>query len=215
MALKDLLLKDKIVLEKLAVSINETFFNGELPEIIINTEPTKKAYGHFWGDKWKHGEENISEINISPIFFGEGPLNVLITLHHECIHLFNFINDVKDFSGKRHNKRFKKACDEHDLYCEKVDDNRGFATPNDIDLQLETWLTWYKAVVVELKLDEHFLYAYKPKPINKAPRVNTAFICTETENRFYLTDKLAKQYYDGMLELTSPYVSGGEVTPAE
>lgn len=214
--MKDLLLQDKIVLEKLAIKINDEFFGGELPEIIINTEPTKKSYGHFWKNRWKNGEDQISEINISPVHFGGGPLQPVITLHHEMIHLHNSINDVNDASGKRHNKKFKQACDERDLYCIKVEDNRNYATPHEnVEDQSERWQKWYKKVVKELKLEEHFQFKYVPNTTTKAKRVNTAFICDTTGERFYLPDKLAKQFYDVGLELTSPYEPGGSVTPAD
>lgn len=216
MALKDLLLEDKKILEQLAVKINEHFFGGELPEIIINTEPTKKALGHFWAKRWKHGENEYSEINISPIFFDRGPLSVVNTLHHEMVHLFNNIHDIKDTSGKRHNKKFHQACLDHGLFSDKIPGPIGYTTFDDREKQLPEWLEWFDQTVIDLDLNNHFQHAYVPVMKIKKPRINTSFICDETGQRFYLPDKLAKAYYDGELDsLTSPYVSGGTVTPAD
>lgn len=215
MGLKDLLLSDKKLLEEIAIKINEKFFNNELPSIIINTEPTKNALGHFWANRWTHGEDEYSEINISPIFFNKGSLSVVNTLHHEMIHLYNHMNKVKDVNGRRHNKKFLDACLAHGLFADKVEGPVGYTTFDDRERQLPEWLEWYDQLVIDLELENHFKYAYVPKKKPQREKINKIFICNETQERFYLPEKLAKQYYDGMLTITSPYVPNGEITPSD
>lgn len=215
MAMKDILIEDKKVLDVIAKKINEKWFNSELPSIVINTQPTEKAYGHFSPNRWEQGEEKFSEINISPVFFGKGPLGVIETLHHEMVHLYNFINGVKDVSGKRHNKKFYHACMERGLYSYIATPSIGFTTSNQREDQLPEWLEWYDGLVEELSLENYFTYIYVPTKRIKAKRINTSFTCVDTNMKFYLTDKLANDYYDGNLLLTSPYSQGGEVIPSD
>ena len=53
-------------LEKMFRALNNRFFDGELPEVVISLKKTAGAYGHFTtGKVWKTGEERRYEINIS------------------------------------------------------------------------------------------------------------------------------------------------------
>lgn len=45
-------------LEKMFLALNNRFFDGELPEVVISLKKTAGAYGHFTtGKVWKTGEE--------------------------------------------------------------------------------------------------------------------------------------------------------------
>lgn len=52
-------------LEKMFRALNNRFFDGELPEVVISLKKTAGAYGHFTtGKVWKTGEERRYEINM-------------------------------------------------------------------------------------------------------------------------------------------------------
>ena len=109
--------------------LNETFYNNELPEPqIVVTETAKKgAFGWFTPySAWSTEDKKIEkfEIALSAEYMTRkdmkleeegGMIDVIRTLHHEMIHLFCHINDIKDTSrqGRYHNKNFKKACEDH------------------------------------------------------------------------------------------------------
>ena len=53
-------------LEKMFRLLNEHFYNGQLPEVVISLKKTVGAYGHFTcGKVWQAGNERRYEINIS------------------------------------------------------------------------------------------------------------------------------------------------------
>ena len=77
------------MLEKAFRLLNADWFNNELPEAIITTVPTKKAYAHYtpW-DAWETGKGSRREVNISTAFL-ERPLEeVLSSLQHELVHMY-------------------------------------------------------------------------------------------------------------------------------
>lgn len=100
--------------------LNERFFNNELPEVMIVIFETarKNAYGWFTPNKvWtdKEGTTEMHEIAMSAEYMNRDWLQVMQTLHHEMIHLYCHIHNIKDTSrgGRYHNKRFKEACESH------------------------------------------------------------------------------------------------------
>ena len=221
----DVLLDDKMALEQLFESINKEFFQGELNPVVINTEPVKEStLGHYFKDRWKRsftkideeGNEikdfiDISEININPIHFDEGPLKVIITLHHEMIHHYNGMNDIKDASKNgKHNKRFEEGCIDFDLYYEE-DSKLGFTTPIEYDSQSERWQKWYDKVIEEFNLTDSFITAYNPVVKVPKEKVNLVFICRETGLSFKVTKKVYDQVMNNEVDLSSPYINGGEV----
>lgn len=87
------------LLEKVFRSLNARFFDNSLEEPVITIMSTPKAYGHVTvGKTWLSGQEARHELNI-----GAGTLNrpieeVVATLLHECVHLWNIQTGVKDTS---------------------------------------------------------------------------------------------------------------------
>lgn len=114
-------------LEKLYVIMNDHFFYGDLPNVIITMNPSKSAarktsaiYGWCTTKKiWSNLQSNQSfyEISISPEFIDRSILDIASTLLHEMTHLYNIINDIKDCSrnGTYHNKKFKATALDHGL----------------------------------------------------------------------------------------------------
>lgn len=100
--------------------LNERFYNNELPEVMIVIFETAKqnAYGWFTPSKvWKDvdGTTEMHEIAMSAEYMNRDWIQVMQTLHHEMIHLYCHINNIKDTSrnGRYHNGKFKEQCEKH------------------------------------------------------------------------------------------------------
>lgn len=116
-------------LEKYFRALNNHYFNGELPEVIITLKATPSAYGHFsCGKVWQAGDTAQHEINISTYYLNRPIEDVVATLLHEMVHLFCSVNGIKDTSnnGLYHNQRFKEAAESHGLMIEKAPKTYGW-----------------------------------------------------------------------------------------
>lgn len=106
-------------LEKIFRALNQRYFDGELEEPIITIQSTPRAYGHVTAGKaWRRGEEHRHELNIGAGTLDRPIENVVATMLHECVHLYNMQNGVQDCSRSSreyHNKRFKAAAEARDL----------------------------------------------------------------------------------------------------
>lgn len=120
-------------LEKMFRTINRDKFNNELPEPIITISPTRGAYGHFtpW-HTWKVSGNGKHEINLSSDQL-ERPIECIVsTLIHEMVHLYCYVNDIKDTSrgGTYHNRRFAAIAAEKGLEVQ-FDSTIGCTTNNE------------------------------------------------------------------------------------
>lgn len=114
-------------LETIFSSFNDRFYNGELqkPVITVSPDTTKGAYG--WCTSWKawattedeEGEGHY-EINICAEYLSRPFEDVVETLLHEMVHLYNLQIGVQDTSrnGTYHNKKFKEIGEQHGLIVE-------------------------------------------------------------------------------------------------
>ena len=107
-------------LEKMFRALNDHYFGGEIEEPIITIQSTPRAYGHVTVAKaWTRGQngETRRELNLGAGTLDRPIENVVATLLHEMVHLYNLQNGVKDTSrgGAYHNKRFKAAAEAVDL----------------------------------------------------------------------------------------------------
>ena len=105
-------------LEKIFRAVNARYFNNELEEPIITIQSTPKAYGHVTVAKaWQRGDTTRHEMNIGAGTLDRPIENVVATILHECVHLWNLQNGVQDTSrgGQYHNKKFKAAAESRDL----------------------------------------------------------------------------------------------------
>lgn len=108
-------------LEKYFRALNQHYFGGELPEVVITLKATPAAYGHFsCGKVWQAGETPQHEINISTYYLNRPIEDVVATLLHEMCHLYCAVKGIQDTSrgNSYHNKAFKKAAEEHGLMVE-------------------------------------------------------------------------------------------------
>lgn len=130
--------------------LNQTFFNGTLPEpaITIQTSGKRKSMGwcttkEVWSDR--EGKVKKYELNISAEYLNIEFMETMDTMLHEMIHLYNAINGVQDCSrgGTYHNKRFKAACESRGFYFpdSKPDKKYGWAFPKLTEETKKTILT--------------------------------------------------------------------------
>jgi hypothetical protein len=101
---------------------NEKVFNNELPEpaITIQTKGKRNVYGwcsavEYW--KSQDGEIKKFEINIAAEYLDRSSLEIMQTMLHEMVHLYDVIKGIKDCSrsGTFHNKRFKASAEQFGL----------------------------------------------------------------------------------------------------
>ena len=105
-------------LEKIFRALNAKYFDGTLEEPIITVMSTPRAYGHVTVSKtWRRGDEYRHELNIGAGTLDRPIENVVATMVHEMVHLYNMQIGVKDCSrnGVYHNKKFRDAATARDL----------------------------------------------------------------------------------------------------
>jgi len=118
-------------LHKAFYNFNRELFNSKLPEpaILIQNKGNRKNVLGWCSTKeiWinKKTKDKKYEINLVAEYL-DRPLNeVMGTLLHEMVHLYNLVNNIKDTSraGTYHNKRFKESAETFGLiieYHEKI-----------------------------------------------------------------------------------------------
>lgn len=106
-------------LEKMFRVLNGHYFEGQLEEPIITIQSTPRAYGHVTVSKtWHRGDgEQRHELNVGAGTIDRPIENVVATLLHEMVHLYNLQNNIQDCSrgGSYHNKKFRDAAEVRDL----------------------------------------------------------------------------------------------------
>lgn len=105
-------------LEKMFRTINRDWFGGELEEPIITIQSTPRAYGHVTvGKAWRRKEDWRHELNMGAGTLDRPIEEVVGTLVHEMVHLYNIAHGVQDCSrgGMYHNKRFKEEAERRGL----------------------------------------------------------------------------------------------------
>lgn len=122
-------------LEHMMNSINQDFFNGELPPIIITVQSKPGTFGHSSVSKiWKRKDEQAYEINIAAEVLSYPIEETIDTLAHEAIHCTARERGIKEVSrgGAYHNKRFKELAESYGLTCVYTGSKYGWnTTPND------------------------------------------------------------------------------------
>lgn len=116
-------------LEKIYRQLNQDFFSGELEEPIITVCPTPDAYGHVTEAKiWKTRDNNRYELNISANSLSRSIDDIVETMLHEMVHIYNLMHDIQDCSrgGTYHNKKFKEKAESIGLEVAR-DEKYGYA----------------------------------------------------------------------------------------
>lgn len=97
-------------LEKMFRALNADFFDGELEEPIITIQSTPRAYGHVTVAKtWRRKDDWRHELNLGAETLDRPIEEVVATILHEMVHLYNLAHGVQDCSrgGAYHNKKFR------------------------------------------------------------------------------------------------------------
>ena len=107
-------------LEKIFRVLNAHYFDNTIEEPIITIQSTPRAYGHVTVAKaWTKGQagETRRELNLGAGTLDRPIENIVATLLHEMVHLYNIQIGVQDCSrgGSYHNKKFKSAAEAVDL----------------------------------------------------------------------------------------------------
>ena len=98
--------------------LNKTYFNGELPPIVISIMSSPRTNGHFTlGKVWRANEDRYNEINVSAEHLERPIENIIATLLHEMVHYYCHLNNIPDVSqgGRYHNKNFKREAEKRGL----------------------------------------------------------------------------------------------------
>ena len=106
------------VLEYAYDVLNEVYFKGELPNLVITLQSSPRSNGHFTvGKVWRAEETHLNEINISVEHLDRPIENICATLAHEMVHFYCQINGIQDVSqnGRYHNKYFKQEAEKRGL----------------------------------------------------------------------------------------------------
>lgn len=88
----------------------------EVPECVVlvasggRRAPT--LLGHFASNTWSQGDKQIHEVLLVAEQLNRPAREVFQTLLHEAVHGIAQTRGVKDVSGRRHNKKFAKICEE-------------------------------------------------------------------------------------------------------
>lgn len=99
--------------------LNDVYYGGSLPPIVITLQSSPRTNGHFTcGKVWRIGvETRTHELNISVEHLDRPIENILASLNHELIHYFCSLNGIADTSqnGRYHNKNFKREAEARGL----------------------------------------------------------------------------------------------------
>ncbi len=109
-------------LEKIFRTLNADSFGGELEEPIITIQSTPGAYGHISVHRtWQRKEDWKHELNISADWLKRPIEEVVATMLHEMVHLYNIQHDIQDCSrgGSYHNQKFRDEAEKHMLKISK------------------------------------------------------------------------------------------------
>jgi predicted SprT family Zn-dependent metalloprotease len=86
---------------------NETLFNNRLPECIITLARKRNAKGYHWANAYTHrnNTDQLDEIALNPACFDRPDAEILSTLVHEMVHLWQHYNGKETRNGY-HNKQW-------------------------------------------------------------------------------------------------------------
>lgn len=103
---------------------NRNLFNSELPQVLIVLHRKKGAKGYFWADMW-HSQETlsdilddnkvVSEIALTPETLNRSDKEILSTLVHEMVHLWQHTCGTPSRSAY-HNKEWADMMEEIGLH---------------------------------------------------------------------------------------------------
>ena len=122
-------------LEHMYNALNQDFFGGELPPVIITVQSKPGTMGHSSRAKvWRRKEDELFELNVAAEVLSYPIEETIDTIIHEACHIYCRINGISEVSrgGAYHNKRFKAVAEDHGLSCIYTGSKFGWnTTPGD------------------------------------------------------------------------------------
>ena len=117
--------EDQIILEGWQNIIIEKLFNDEIKPCAITIQSKGRKNAYAWcstDERWQNGkpESAVQEINFSAEHLNRPIKDMFETMIHELVHAWNSQHGIRDFSGQRHNKKFKTKCEKVGLKVEKM-----------------------------------------------------------------------------------------------
>ena len=102
-------------LEQAYIVLNNQYFGGQLPPVVITVQSSPKAYGHYttW-DAWHTDTDGYREINLGAETLNQPIENLIAVMVHEMTHHYCAVNGIKDTSrgGTYHNSAgFKRVAE--------------------------------------------------------------------------------------------------------
>ena len=102
-------------LENAYIVLNNQYFGGQLPPVVITVQSSPKAYGHYttW-DAWHTDTDGYREINLGAETLNQPIENLIAVMVHEMTHHYCAVNGIKDTSrgGTYHNSQgFKRVAE--------------------------------------------------------------------------------------------------------
>jgi len=120
------------IFDHICEEMNERMFkpNGlDVGRVGFLIHRQKGANGYCYVEEnWKIDGEGVREIALTDSAILGGTYQMMTTLAHELIHAVNAFQNVKDCSGKYHNKKFSVVCDKIGLRFETAS-KIGIRTP--------------------------------------------------------------------------------------
>lgn len=157
-------------LVKIFNALNATYFESKLSTPVITIQSTPRAYGHVSVyEVWTSGDQNRRELNIGAGTINRPIENVVATLLHEMVHIYNMERGVQDCSrgGAYHNKHFKEAAEARDL---KIDHHPTcgwtITTPTDALIQ---WCIDHDLEEIKVYRNDGCPISLTPPPGGSAP----------------------------------------------
>ena len=101
--------------------LNKHFYDNKLTPVVIAIQAKGKSNAYGWYTpypSWAEGDETQQEITITAEHLDRPYLEIMRTLHHEMIHHYCFLNEIKETSrqGKYHNKLFKQESEKRGFH---------------------------------------------------------------------------------------------------
>jgi len=118
-------------LEHMYNALNDDFWGGELPPVIVTVQSKPGTYGHSSRAKvWQRKDDNLFEINVAAEVLSFPIEETIDTLLHEMVHIYCRVNEIKEVSNGTayHNKKFKGIAEAHGLTCIYTGNKYGWNT---------------------------------------------------------------------------------------
>ena len=159
------------ILQEAFDSANKALFQGTLPPCMILVHRKGRAHGYFWAQQFQKigSDDVIDEIALNPDTMSRAPREVLSTLVHEMVHLWQFRWGKPSRSGY-HNKEWANKMDDVGLTPSDTGQPGGKRTGQNMTHYIEDGGRYDRWVTEFLSEDRLFFWASTPALKGKATK---------------------------------------------